>query len=339
MKSIVFLALILAVCYTTPIFISDSNVSITPQEVEKYVDAFLSGMGIHEATNSSAACQAEIDQIFAVAAISIQQYENKLYYIGTLNMTTALGMFSPMSRLCADTGDELINLFANYVGRFSSWNTFVGAVGFNFVQKLPAIKIDALKIASAYVLNKNITQVAELSGALVKTVLDVNGDLTYTETNPFAPNPMVNWLWYTFESTYHFLTRTQTVSDESLALCEASAANLILDFEAGLAYQKNKDYKNAFFAYSDALSYLHGTIQGGHDSWEEFSNTWGMINQQVFKEGKFFKNIFGNIFPLVFNDGSFMAAEIFYGDIINISGAAGQIFYRILVKGLVAPSE
>ena len=339
MKIVAILLLCLAISQAMPIFTPQENLSITPAEVEKLLGAFLKGLGLHTVSNSSLECQSELDSVFQVAAIAIQQYEAKQWYVGTLNLTSALGLFSPLSRKCADTGDEIIVLFASFVGQFTSINDFIGKIGFNFMANLKPLKEIAGNIAKEYILNRNMTLIAEMSGQLVYTIIHIpKTQLTFTETNPFAPNPLVDWLWIPFEATYHFLTRSGTVTAESLGQAEGSMANFVLDVEAAVTFQKQKDYRNAFFAYSDALSYLHGAVQGSHDTWFEFSDTWSMINTQVFKvKGAFFKNIKTNFFGIMFNEVPFISAELFYGDWINLFGAFGLTFDKILVKDLVKP--
>ena len=197
------------------------------------------------------------------------------------------------------------------------------------------------KIAAEYILNKNMTLIAQMSGELTYTVFHVTSyppttaqALTYTETNPLAENPMKNWLWVPLEASFHFLTEAQLVSEEPLALCEGSNANFLLDVQAAIGYEKSGDLRNMMFAFADSLTYAHGIVEGCHDTGVEIGDQWGLINAQVFKEGKFWSNFLGSLVGLIFVEGPWLTSEFYYNDWISMSGALGHSFYRILVKDL-----
>ncbi len=300
-------------------------------------------MKINEYANSSAECTTQLEAIFSQASIAINQFNQHNTYVGLLNLTTALGEFSPLSRKCITTVDELGAAFGSYVAQFTSFSDFWTKISLNAVGNLYTIKTLGREIVGEYLLNRNMTLISNYAGQLVYTVFHLSSQvktpLTYTETNPLAPNPMKNWVWVPLEATYHFMTHAGLVSETSLDLCESSTANFFLDFLAGIGYEKDGDFRNMVFAFSDALTYTHGMVEGCHDTGVEVGSTWGQINQQVFKQGKFWKNLFGHTFGLI-SDGMFLSSEIYYNDWINMFGAIGNMFNKVLVKDLApAPVE
>ena len=53
-------------------FAQEKKLEITPAEVEKLLAAFAQGLGLSEFSESSQECQAELDEVFQVFAVSIQ---------------------------------------------------------------------------------------------------------------------------------------------------------------------------------------------------------------------------------------------------------------------------
>lgn len=339
MKLLCLVALALACASAKPIFASDS-LQVTPTEVQQWINAFAQGMKIDTYTNSSAECSAQFQEIFQMSSVAINQFNQGNTYIGLLNLTTALGYCSPLSRQCTNVIDELGVAWSSYVNQFTSFSDFTTKVEVNFMGNFYQIKTIASKIGAEYILNKNMTLISELTGELMYTIFHITGmppsakPLTYTETNPLAANPMKDWIWVPLEATFHFLTESKFVSESPLALCESSNANFVLDIFAGIGYEKNGELRNMMYAFSDALTYTHGIVEGCHDTGAEIGATWGQVNTQVFKAGKFWSNFASSLVGIFLVDGPWLTAEIFYSDFISMFGALGNVFYRVLVKDL-----
>jgi hypothetical protein len=314
--------------------------TVTPTEVEEWISAFAHGAKIDQYSNTSAECTHQLNLVMTQTSIAVNQFSAGNTYVGLLNLTTGLGMTSNLTRQCVTTVDELGAAVGSYVNSFDDFSDFVTKIGLNCVGNLYTIKQLGEKIFAEYILDRNMTAIMGYAGQMAYTVFHVSSGpvsrqpLTYTETNPLASNPMKSWAWVPLESAFHFLTRAQLTTEAPLAECEGSTANFFLDIFAGFGYEKNSEYRNMVFAFSDAMTYSHGMVEGCHDTGVEIGATWGQINQQVFKQGKFWSNLFGRIAGLLLLDGTFLASQIYYGDYINLFGAAGDMFNRVLVKGL-----
>lgn len=164
-------------------------------------------------------------------------------------------------------------------------------------------------------------------------VLAQPAPLTYTETNPYAANPLKNWIWNPMECAYHFLTNSKMTTAESLGMCEGATANLLLDTQAGFRYENQGDWRNAIFAWADAFSYTHDMVQGCTETGQQIGSVSAKIWNQRITNFKMFTNIWNNFFG-VLNASTFLAAEIIYSDTINTFGAAGSLAYPLMVKGL-----
>ena len=341
MKLVLVIVLLLAFTSAKPLIsMPKVTLSVTPQEIQQWVQAFFEGMQIDDITNASAECQVEVDKIFSQTAVAVNAFQKGEWYIGLMNLTTAFGYFSPMTRACASTIDEISKSLAKYEKQFENWDDFVSKVSLNIMGNIQPLKMIGGQIIAEYLGNRNMSQIFFYSGQMLKIALVISPEVlkypapySYTDTNPFAPDPLKSWIWTPMECTYHFLTESKWVNADYLAMCEGATANFLLDTQAGFRYERKGDWRNAIFAWADAFSYTHDMVEGCVATGNEFGSNAGKVWKQRIINGKMFSNILGNFWG-VLNASFFMGAEIFYNDIINIFGAAGALAYPLWIKGL-----
>jgi len=344
MKSFaIVLGLILAAS-ATPVFADKTqDLRITPTDLENMFIAFVDGLNITAHSNSTVDCTNSLDAIFNTGALAINQWEQGNGYVGTLNFTTALGLFSPATRQCQSTITDVSNEWEAYWSRFEDFSDLTQKLAVNIGLHFQDIRNIGIEMTAELLVSKNYTAVASLTGQLLYKVFSFadnpiyqnpKNSLTYTETNPLAPNPMQDWLWIPLEASYHFLTNSKMVETEPLAECEGSSANFLVEIDAALKYNKAGQIKNAIYAIADAMTYTHDMVEGCTATGQQIGHTADQVWIQVFKGGKFFKFFLNSLVGLIFVDTPFLIAEISYSDTINMFGAIGQIVNRVMVKQL-----
>lgn len=165
MKLIIALALLLVATNAKPLFTMPTvELKVTPAQVQEWIIAFMKGMKIDDITTASGDCKVEIDRVFTQTAVALNAFSNGEIYIGLLNLTTAFGYFSPLTRTCATTIDEISAALADYQKQFANFDDFVSKVSLNVMGNIQPLRNLGMQIIGEYVGNKNMTKIFNLSG-------------------------------------------------------------------------------------------------------------------------------------------------------------------------------
>lgn len=196
------------------------EVSVTPLDVKDWLVAFLDGFDIEKYANSTAKCKKEGGVLYDFAAAGVENYLKKNYFIGSLNISDALGELSPLSRTCYDTTEQLAKNFDEYIHSFSGLSDFFTKISLNVMTNIKPIKSKATQILTEYLVGGNYTHMAFLSGQIASLTFVIGDDyeiiVGYTEADPLAPNPINDYLWITFEGLYKFGINSKFVSEPVL---------------------------------------------------------------------------------------------------------------------------
>jgi hypothetical protein len=338
------LSIIAVLCITStlarPIFLEQEEVTTSPSDIKDYLVAFLDGFDIEKYANSTADCQKEGGVFYDDFAAGIKNYVDHHYYEGSLNISDALGDLSPISRTCYDTEVQFVDSFDLYWSQFTGIKDFLSKVTVNAMSNVKPIKAKGTLILTEYLTTKNYTKCAFYTGEIASLVFAFNdgeplftsGNLGYTEADPFAADPINHIMWTIFEGLYKFGINSQMVTMPTIKNCQEGILNMaVLDEQAILLYKKGKK-KDAWFAFTDSLTFSHQIVDGCYHTYKEFSSTLTKVKKEVIDGGKLWSNVLNNLFFVV-SDLFASYSQIFHGDYLQLIGVLGSVVYRVFVSG------
>jgi hypothetical protein len=325
-----------------PIFANDGDlksiITVTPSDVREWIGAFLDGFEINKYANATVECRADNVILYNYLAAGVENYANHLFFEGSLNVSDALGSLSPLSRNCYNSTAEISSALAAYFSQFTSVWDLITTVSVHSLSNIYPIRTKATAILTEYLTTQNYTRVAFLSGEIATLMFVISEkDLTisrrysplgYTEADPLAPNPINDILWIIFEGAYKFTVNSQIASKEVIQQCQEGTLNMVLLNERALDYWRTGDRKNAWFTFTDGLTFAHQIVDGCYHMGGEISTTVENIKEH----GQISQNIRSNLFFVI---SGLMGtwSQIYHGDWLNMIGVLGGVAYKVFVYG------
>lgn len=321
-----------------PIFAAeDQEMEFSPLDVKTWLFAFFEGYDLSRYANATAACRADGEVMYDFASAGVQNFIKDNFFIGSLNISDALGQLSSLSRSCYDTTAQLSEAFNAYWSRFGGLGDFFSYLSLNVMSHIRPIKSKATEALTIYLTTQNFTQIAFLSGQITNLALISDDEdllntrfppLRFTDADPLAPNPINDVMWTIFEGLYQFGVNAQIASKARLQGCQNASLNMALFNEQAFKAWLSNDYKSAWFAFSDSMTFAHSIVDECYHMSSEISTTI----QNIREHGQISQNLLHNLFFVI--SGVFGTwSQIYYGDYLNLLGVLGGITYRVFVYG------
>jgi hypothetical protein len=204
------------------------------------------------------------------------------------------------------------------------------------------LKSISTQIMNEYLTNRDMTKIFGLIGQMTYTAFNINSELMnsnhklqWTETNPFAPDPMNATFWVPMQMAYEFLYASQFATNTSLDQAFIALENFFLEYTLLHNYLRVNDTRNAIFAFADMMFYAHNMTVGIHNSFFEILTTFSQVGTQVFgTSGALLSNFKTNFFWIL-SDANSIWTQIYYYDVISLSRVTGKLVYNVFASGLV----
>lgn len=321
-----------------PVFVAEEKqIELSPKDVKTWLRAFFEGYDLSKYANATAPCRADGEVLYDFTSAGVQNLFNDNFFIGSLNISDALGQLSPLSRSCYDTTSQISEAFNAYLSRFGGIGDFFSFISLNIKAHFEPIKSKATEALTLYLTTSNYTQIAFLSGQIANLALISEDEymlntrfapLRFTEGDPLAPNPINDVMWIIFEGLYQFGVNSRMASKARLQGCQNSVLNMVLINKQALKAWKENDRKTAWFTFADSMTLAHSIVDDCYHMSSEISTTIKNIR----KNGQIGKNLLHNLF-FVISGLLGTWSQIYYGDYLNLLGVLGGITYRVFVYG------
>lgn len=231
--------------------------------------------------------------------------------------------------------DNITFSLSEYKAQFSNLTDFISKLSLNMMGNVFTLKTLGNSIMNEYLHNRNMTIIFDLLGKFTITCFQMDPSilthsLRYTETDPLSADPFSTIYWTPLESVYEFLENSKLASEVSLDLAANATANFIIEVMNTVTYFQLNDTRNAIFAISDSMFYLHDMLQGWHDTTAETLTTLSKIS---FTGAQIGANLKTGWFWIL-SQSMGIWAESYYMDFINLSRVAGKCWYNLFVINL-----
>jgi hypothetical protein len=324
---------VILVAQAKPIFTHTEQVEVSPSDIKNLVYAYLEGFEYEQYINSTAQCQKETSKMYDFGAEAVENFANKNNLKGFYSIADLLAELSPSSRTCYQTYNEIYTDFSGYWKNFSGIKDFFSKIAINAMSHIKPIKKDGTVILTEFLTSKNYTNVAFLSGELTSLIFILEEEMTtpvsHSDTDPLGPSPIGSeTLWIVFEGIYKFLVNSKLAAQPDVLKCQEGTLNMaLLDEKAYELYRKG-DNKNAWFTFTDSLTFTHDIVDGCYHTGKETLNSISNIR----KQGQISKNLLHNLYFVVSGLAGAWS-QIYHRDWLNLIGVLGGLTYRVFVYG------
>lgn len=336
------------------------KVTSTSDDFKSYIMALYDGLGLASILKPTADCSAASDDALTYAAAGIDNYADKNYWEGTLNMSDYLGALSPVVRKCTKSVDNMNKFIDNYPKQFKSLTDFFIQFGLNALGNIKPLIDRYVFVRNDLSQKWNLTAAIETIGEIISIHFTINPiiknplktdrveiieaePVEYTWANPLAPTPINPKIWNVFESLYNLLVDSKFISEKNLVQCEGGLINMIHTIQWKKTSKKSSNeleasgYTVDYMSVLDSFAFLHQSIEGCTYTLIEMGHRSELIDKEVFgNPSVIWKNIVSNVFELI-SDGLFGYAEYYYQDVISFFAAVGDTFYRVITYRIDKP--
>jgi hypothetical protein len=335
------LVALLVVAQTKPVFVQKDKLE-SVEKVKEYVLAFLTGLNINHKLNPSTECIEASNDALNFAAAGLDNFIEKNWYEGTLNITDSLGALSPLSRVCDSAVEQFAFLVRGYPKQFKSVGDFFIKLGLNLLGNVKPL-LDRVLFVKNYIEKGDPSQVIQTIGEIIGIELGINKVLKsplmsdiaeklydLTVSDPLNPPQVPVLVWNIFEGAYNLLTSSKFISNDNLVECEGAALNIVLyNMDANAHFQKSKD-KEGLLSVFDSFTFLHQMVEGCSDTAIEIGWRSKLIDEEVFNHPSvIWKNTVDNLF-FIFSDGFYGYSSNYYSDIVSMMDAVGDFLFRTI---------
>lgn len=338
---------VVIISHARPVFLEQEThkgKGLSSADFKEIVEGFFQGVKLDQYTTISDEClDGSVDFTSEMQEV-LDKYGSGQFYNGTDDFTLALGLLSPLSRHCADSIEDLININIAYRKNFKNFYDFFNKISSNVLWNMKYIKKDFGLILSNLMIGVNYTEIAYLTGDIVdktfvleKSEMPFDADLIitpyesplrYIDTDPLAKDPISKPLWTYLEGTFKFLHGSRLASEESILDCQEGVVNLVhYTLKAKELSKKSDQQKEATFVFIDGLAFSNQAFTGCAATLQESKKTLGHFSFKRIPSN--FKKNFGRILSA----GAALYAEIYFKDWISLSKVVGDLMYRIVFYG------
>ena len=245
-----------------PIFVRSQS-SSNSDDFKHVVAAFLEGFNFGIYANVSEGCQSECDKFSAKIQDGFEKIGNKEFYNGTVAITDAFGVMSPLSRSCESTTTPLNKVFKKYKKHFKDPSDFFDKISVNALKNLNYIKKDFGLMMANFISSPNYTYISGLAGEITRYTFvlekedpligdyEVVEDLQYLDSDPLSAIPMEKGIWTVLEGTFKFLLNSRLATKAATQDCQEGTINFVYFNDHAKKFHKKNKSKQAWFAFAD----------------------------------------------------------------------------------------
>ena len=208
----------------------NKGIGLLSADFKRCVTAFLEGFEFHKYANYTEDCLDQCDEFSKHMQQGLDKWGHGQFYNGTLAVTDAFSVLSPLSRHCEETSHASYKVFSKYKRSFRSSADFFDKIIVNVMKNFKYIKVDFGLMFANWLSSPNYTYISGLAGEITKYTFviekeeplfaseeeeSVTYNKNYHPADPLSAAPMGKGWWSALEGTFKFLLNAKIATKES----------------------------------------------------------------------------------------------------------------------------